>query len=195
MRFIQVIVGELGAWLSFIIFALPGRLGQVARYSWARIVLHEMGAGARLGRGSKCVGLSQLSIGADVGIDDNGYLDASGGVISISRNTKLNRNVTLNASVGGSIAIGEDCLIGPNVVFRTANHRYETLEAKINEQGHKHGEIDIGDDVWIGANAIILPNVTIGDQSIVAAGAVVTKSFPARSILAGVPAKMIGERK
>jgi acetyltransferase-like isoleucine patch superfamily enzyme len=52
--------------------------------------------------------------------------------------------------------------------------------------------VDIGDDVWIGRGALVLPGVTIGDGAVVAAGAVVTKDVPAGSVVAGVPAKVVG---
>lgn len=175
--------------------SFPGWSGQVARYAGARLVLKELGTGARLSLGTKCLGWSQLSIGSDVGIDKHGYLDASGGMISIGYNSKLNRNVTLNASVGVSIAIGEDCLVGPNLVSSEANHIFADRDVKVREPGREFGNIIISNDEWIAANAINLSKVTIGDQLIVATGAVVTKSFPARSILAGVPAKVIGDWK
>ncbi|MCE9640174.1 MAG: hypothetical protein K8S22_08520 [Betaproteobacteria bacterium] len=64
----------------------------------------------------------------------------------------------------------------------------------INNQGHAAGVIDVADDVWIGANTVILPDVSIGKGAIIGAGSVVTKDVPAYSIAAGVPAKVIGTR-
>ena len=61
-------------------------------------------------------------------------------------------------------------------------------------QGHESGCITIGNNVWIGAGAIILPNVKIGDGVIIGAGSVVTKSFSANQVIGGVPAKLIKER-
>jgi maltose O-acetyltransferase len=62
-------------------------------------------------------------------------------------------------------------------------------------QGHENGCITIGNNVWIGTGAIILPNVNIGDGVIVGAGSVVTKSFSANQVIGGVPAKSIKERR
>jgi acetyltransferase-like isoleucine patch superfamily enzyme len=62
---------------------------------------------------------------------------------------------------------------------------------RIDEQGVSTNPVTIGDDIWIGANAVILPGVTIGDHSVVAAGAVVTKDVPPHTLVAGVPAKII----
>jgi galactoside O-acetyltransferase len=100
----------------------------------------------------------------------------------------------LNADFGGQILIDEDCLIGPGVVFRTANHNYHDRNTLIRLQGHSSADIIVEKDVWIGANAVILPGVTIGRGSVVGAGAVVTRNVESYSVVAGVPAKKIKER-
>ena len=175
--------------------SFPSWSGQLERYAGARLVSKEMGAIARLGLGTKSLAWSQLSIGFDVGIDEHGYLDGTGDMISIGYNSKLNRNITLKASVDDSITIGEDCLVGPNVAFSEANQIFADRDVKVREPGRELGNITIGNDEWIAVNDIILSKVIIGDHLIVATGAVVTKSFPARSILAVGPAKVIGDRK
>lgn len=85
------------------------------------------------------------------------------------------------------IVIGRGTYIAPNVGLITSNHRFESLEA------HKDGEdIVLGERCWIGMNAVILPGVTLGPGTIVAAGAVVSKSFPeGRVVIGGVPAKIL----
>lgn len=87
----------------------------------------------------------------------------------------------------GKIHIGRGSYIGPNVGLITANHLLDDLD--------KHGEgrdIFIGDRCWLGMNAVVLPGVKLGPQTIVAAGAVVTRSFPqGRILIGGVPAKVI----
>jgi acetyltransferase-like isoleucine patch superfamily enzyme len=93
------------------------------------------------------------------------------------------------------ITIGNDVLIGPYVLIHSGNHRFADPEAKIREQGHDLAPIDIEDGVWIGGHAVILPGTRIGRGAIVAAGAVVTKDVEPYTIVAGVPAKKIGERK
>lgn len=87
----------------------------------------------------------------------------------------------------GGITIGDDCLIGQQVVIATLNH---------DQNPKKRGNmtpapVKIGNRVWIGAHATILPGVTVGDGAIVAAGAVVTKNVPENTVVAGVPAKII----
>ena len=71
------------------------------------------------------------------------------------------------------------------------NHNFEDATQRIDEQGVGTKPVVIGDDVWIGANAVILPGVTIGRHCVVAAGAVVTKDVPDNSVVAGVPAKIL----
>ncbi len=89
------------------------------------------------------------------------------------------------------ITIGNRVLIGPNVTLSAAGHD----KSHLNRGGGKcfASPIVIEDDVWIGANAVILPGVTLGKGCIVGAGAVVTKNVAPFSIVAGVPAKPIGE--
>ena len=87
----------------------------------------------------------------------------------------------------GGITIGDDALIGHNVVIATLNHATDPAERATTEPA----PVRIGNSVWIGANATILPGVTIGDGAIVAAGAVVTKDVPPNTIVGGVPARFI----
>ena len=87
----------------------------------------------------------------------------------------------------GGITIGDDVLIGHNCVIATLNHsmqperRADMIPAPVK----------IGDKVWIGANVTILQGVTIGEGAVIAAGAVVNKDVPARTVVGGVPAKII----
>lgn len=87
---------------------------------------------------------------------------------------------------GNGIEIGDETLFGPGVKIISANHSLEYL--KRWEPGPP---VKIGKRCWISANAVILPGVAIGDDVVVGAGAVVTRSFPNGAVLAGVPAKLI----
>ena len=106
-------------------------------------------------------------------------------------NTVIGKNVFINAGCcfqdQGGITIGDRTLIGHQVVLATLNHGL--LPEQRNE--FSPGAITIGSDVWIGSHATILPGVTIGDGAIVAAGAVVTHDVPPRTVVAGVPARVI----
>ena len=85
------------------------------------------------------------------------------------------------------MAIGDGCQIGHNVVFATLNHELAPEDRKTTYPA----PIILGKNVWIGSNATILQGVTIGDNAIVAAGAVVTKDVEPNTIAGGVPAKFI----
>lgn len=87
----------------------------------------------------------------------------------------------------GGIYIGDRALIGHNVVLATLNHDLDP--AKRGDM--QPAPIHIGEDAWLGAGCVVLPGVTIGAGSVVAAGAVVTKDVPPRTVVGGVPAKVI----
>lgn len=92
------------------------------------------------------------------------------------------------------VIIGNDTIIGPNVLATAANYRFDD-GAPIHAQKMDTADIVIGVDVWVGASAIILAGVNIGDGAVIAAGTVVTRNVGSREIVAGVPAKVIGIRK
>lgn len=107
------------------------------------------------------------------------------------KNITVGKNVFINACCHfqdqGGITLGDNCLVGHNVVFATLNHGFAPEE----RQSMLPAPIVVGRNVWIGSNSTILPGVTIGDNSIIAAGSVVTKDVPANAIVAGVPARFI----
>src|SRR5699024_86665 len=90
----------------------------------------------------------------------------------------------------GEVRIGDNCMLGPNVGIYTAGHSIEPLDR--NKSGYTI-PIKIGNDVWVGGNCVILAGVTIGDNSVVAAGSIVTKDVPKNTVVAGNPAKIIKE--
>lgn len=93
----------------------------------------------------------------------------------------------------GRVTLGEKCLLAPHVTITASN--YATAPGTpVMDQPKIEQDIVIGNDVWLGANAVVLAGVIIGDGAIVAAGAVVTRDVPAGCIVGGVPAKIIGSR-
>ncbi|WP_298259280.1 acyltransferase [uncultured Litoreibacter sp.] len=93
----------------------------------------------------------------------------------------------------GNITAGDDLLLGPNVMITAANYRFRD-GAPVSAQLMTEASVNIGDNVWIGAGAIILPGVTIGANAVVAAGAVVRNDVGEAEIVAGVPAVTTGHR-
>jgi len=136
-----------------------------------------------------------------------------GGEISLARNVKIERNSTLVAKRGrivigscafigegsiivsnSEITIGQDCLIAAGATIRDQDHCMEDLDTPIRQQGTLSAPITIGRDVWLGAKVTILKGVQLGDQSVVGANSVVTRSLPSRAIAVGSPARLIRKR-
>jgi acetyltransferase-like isoleucine patch superfamily enzyme len=112
--------------------------------------------------------------------------------IDIGKRVVIRANTIIMANDLASIRIGNDVLIGSGAHFYASNHRFDQRDTLIADQGHSPSEdIVVEDDVWIGANAIILPGVRVGRHSVVAAGSVVVKSIEPFSLYAGVPARKI----
>ena len=107
------------------------------------------------------------------------------------KNIHLGKNVFINSCCQfqdqGGIFIGDGCLIGPGSMLATLNHGF----APADRPNMTHAPIRIGRGVWMGAHVTVLPGVTIGDNAIIAAGAVVAKDVPADMIVGGVPARVI----
>lgn len=107
------------------------------------------------------------------------------------KNIRLGKNVFINSGCcfqdQGGIEIGDGCLIGHQVVLATLNHD----PAPERRASMIPAPVKIGKNVWIGAHVAVLPGVTIGDNAVVAAGAVVTMDVPANAVVGGVPAKLI----
>ena len=99
--------------------------------------------------------------------------------------------VGIHCTVIGPVCIGNHVNLAQGITVTALNHNFADSSRKIDEQGISTKPVVISDDVWIGANAVILPGVTIGRHVVVAAGAVVTKDVPDYSLVAGVPAKEI----
>lgn len=107
--------------------------------------------------------------------------------IHVGEDFLANYNVTILDIA--PVYIGDYCMIGPNTLISTVGH---PLSPKGRREKKSFGRpVTIGDDVWIGGNCTILPGVTIGNNVIVAAGAVVSKDVPDNCVVAGVPAKII----
>ena len=99
--------------------------------------------------------------------------------------------IGIHCTVIGPVCIGHHVNLAQGITVTALNHNFADTNRRIDEQGISTKPVVIGDDVWIGANAVILPGVTIGRHVVVAAGAVVTKDVPENTIVAGVPAKVI----
>ncbi|WP_455593370.1 acyltransferase [Bacteroides sp.] len=99
--------------------------------------------------------------------------------------------IGLRNTIIGPAHIGNHVNLAQNITVSGLSHNFQDVDKRIDEQGVSTALITIEDDVWVGANAVILPGVTIGKHSVVAAGSVVSRSIPPYSLCAGVPAKVI----
>lgn len=131
------------------------------------------------------------SFGEDSSLRPNCYAVRTD-CIDIGERVVIRPQTILMANDFASIRIGSDVLIGSGAHFYAANHCFDRRDQLIADQGHSAtGDLVIEDDVWIGANALIMPGVRIGKHSVIAAGSVVTKSVEPNTLYAGVPARKI----
>ncbi len=151
-----------------------------------------------------------LGPGVSLGLDTVPCVD---GVIEIAAKCELNQGVELNPWGGsirlarrvwlgpyvviyghGGVEIGESTLVSMHCTILSSNHAIPTIGTLIRDVADELLPTKIGRDVWIGANAVILGGVTIGDGAVVAAGAVVTRDVEAGAVVAGVPARLLRRR-
>ena len=99
--------------------------------------------------------------------------------------------IGLHNTIIGPVIIGSHVNLAQGITITALNHNFDDSEKRIDQQGISTKEVVLEDDIWVGANAVILPGVTIGKHAVVAAGAIVTKDVPPHSLVAGVPAKVI----
>jgi len=111
--------------------------------------------------------------------------------IEIGDNVYINFGLKILNTKEAGIKIGNNVIIGPNAIFLFNKIDYSDLSRLIKDCKVEYESIVVKDDVWIGANAMVLPGVTIGKRSIIGAGSVVTKDIPDYSVAVGVPAKII----
>lgn len=139
-----------------------------------------------------------VNIGNNVVLGRNTRIECTGGLQSIGKGITIgDRSSFANDcffGAAGGINVGEDVVAGQYIRFHSENHEYNDLDRLIKEQGVSHKGIVIGNNCWIGAGAVFLDGAKLGDGCVVGANAVVTKSFPENCIIAGIPAKIIGNR-
>ena len=140
-------------------------------------------------RRAVCRGLFH-SCGRDVNIEHGAYF-GDGSQIDIGDRSGLG----VDCQIYGRVTLGRDVMMGPEVILLTRNHGFARTDVPMMDQPDSQEKpIVIGDDVWIGTRAILLPGVTIGRGAIVGAGSVVTADVPPHAIVGGNPARIIRHR-
>lgn len=147
------------------------------------------------GKGSKIYGSVRMdtppyrrfALGQHSVVESYSCINNAVGDVVIGDHTRIG----IHNTIIGPVTIGNHVNLAQGITVTALNHNFDDTTKRIDEQGIATKPVVISDDVWIGANAVILPGVTIGKHVVVAAGAVVTKDVPDNTIVGGVPATII----
>jgi acetyltransferase-like isoleucine patch superfamily enzyme len=126
-------------------------------------------------------------LGNDSTIEDFSTVNNGVGDVLIGDRTRIGMSNVLI----GPVTIGNDVMLAQNIVMSGLNHGYEDIDIVPHNQPVTKETIRVEDEVWIGANAVVVAGVVIGKHSVIAAGSIVTKSVPPFSVVAGNPARVI----
>jgi len=205
-----------------ILFAwMPTLIGIAMRYLFYKLIFRKDSARPVVENSVEFLYARNIKFGNNAYVDSGCRLHASRAEIEIGSNSRIMRNaylttyvsnarngegiyignkswIGINSVLGsghGGLFIGNNVIIAPNVTIATGDHDYRDIAATTAEQEYYGSPIHIHDDVWIGANAVIVGGVTVGKHSVIAAGSVVTKDVPAYTMVGGVPAREIKKFK
>ena len=164
---------DLIYWLLYthVISKIPYSVGNKLKLPLIKHMLHHLGLNSTISTNVKMLDPKQICIGNRVGIARDVVLDGR-----------------------GKLKIGDDTLVGFESVILTSTHNSNRIDIPINKQGMFFAPVIIGTDIWIGARAIIMPGVTIGDGAVIGANAIVTKNVDNYTVVGGVPARFIKNR-
>lgn len=152
-----------------------------------------LGSRIRLGKRSVIQRPWCLSIGDRSQLEHQVHIKATDDTAEIKIGESVFVGFNCEFDISAKLTIGNHVLIAPGCFITDHNHLHAANKL-ISEQGCEKAAVVIEDDVWLGAHVVVLPGVTIGRGAIVAAGAVVNRDVESMSIVAGVPAKPIGQR-
>lgn len=162
----------LGDYLMFPIRWCPGVVGIGLRYFLYKMLFKRMGRNVTILEGAYLSNVSGIEVGDNTSIGFEAIMDGT-----------------------SPIRIGRWVRMGPRVALITTKHNFERKDILIKEQGNSSGPISIGDDVWLGAAVMIMPNVTVGTGVVIGAGSIVTKDIPEYAIAVGNPARVVRMRE
>jgi len=141
------------------------------------------------------LGKGGISIGNNVGIGAFSRLVVGTSLNNMGHHIRIGNNVGIGEFAylggGGGLDIGHDCIIGQYFSCHPENHLYDNADVPIRLQGVTRKGIKVGANCWIGSKVTLLDGISIGSGCVIAAGAVVTRSFPPNSIIGGIPARLI----
>jgi acetyltransferase-like isoleucine patch superfamily enzyme len=134
-----------------------------------------------------------LRIGRWAWIGQGGKIRVHEGEVSIGAKTVIGQECTISAFQ--HVSIGRECIFADRVMLIDFDHGVTEVERPIRLQGIYKRDVSVGNNVWMGYGACVLRGVTIGENSVVGTSSVVTTDFPANSVLAGAPARLIRKRE
>ncbi len=199
--------------------SFPGALGLYLRSRAYPLLFKRSGKNVFVGKGVTIRAPKRIELGSNVIIDDNVVLDAKGdpntSFIKCGNEVEISRNSILSCKGGGSIELGDfvaigrnvllsslkpliidnNCSIGPYSCLLASGHGWEDPEKPVALQNREIKKIIIEENVWLGAHVVVMDGVTIGKNSIIAVGSVVTQDIGPYLIAAGTPARVIARRE
>jgi maltose O-acetyltransferase len=191
---IKMFCSEVLLWIEALLSAIPARSGRLLRRIYWPLRLNAVGWPLSIGRNVEIAGPENISLGRNIYIVDGAVIRAECGRLVCGNRLAVNGGAQIIADYG-EIIIGDGVMIGPGALIRASNHASEDIDRFMWDQGQTGGRIEIGNDVWIGGQAILLPGVRIGNHSIIAAASVVTKDVPEYAVVGGAPAVVIRDRR
>jgi len=223
-RYQDLVVGQAGLWrlvkfelITLLCANLPGALGLFLRSKLYPRLIGRVGRNVTFGVNVVLRHPHKIVIGDNVVVDDNCCLDAKGttneGIrigsgVFVGRNTILsckngdividdNANVGFNVEVfsAGRVRVGKDVLIAAYTYLVGGDHLFDRVDVPVLYQGRTAQGIEVDDNVWLGAHVVVSDGSRVGRDAIVGAGAVVRGEIPPFAIAAGVPARVIRDRR
>lgn len=191
-------------WLRWVPWALangaytPHHLASYLRMAWARLtnpglvflgpcfISHDVGFEVRRGYG-------RLVVEPFCHFGHGARLRAHEGTLRIGTKSVIGIRTTVNCWL--DIEIGAACLFGDDVYICDFDHRTDSLDIPVKDQGIVKSPVRIGSDVWLGTKVVVTRGADIGDHSVVAASAVARQVYPPRSVVAGVPGRVVRIRE
>ena len=223
-RYATLVVGQSGLWpllryeaVTTVCASRTGALGLFLRSKLYPRLLGRVGRNVVFGRNIVLRHPHKIRIGDDVVIDDNCCLDAKGtdnrGItigsgVFIGRNTILSckngdieiddrANIGFNCEIfsGGHVRLGKNTLVAAYTYLVGGDHLHDRTDLPVLDQGRIAKGIEVDDNVWLGAHVVIADGARVGRDAIIGAGAVVFGEIPPFQIAAGVPAKVVRDRR
>jgi acetyltransferase-like isoleucine patch superfamily enzyme len=168
-------------------------VGERTRAAWWRLRGANLGSKSRIGQACRIVRPWRLHTGERIQFEHQVYIKITRDEASIWMGKEVFIGYGGELDISESLTLGNHVLIAPGC-FITDHHHKRGAHELIAAQGCEAAPVVIEDDVWLGANAVVLPGIRIGKSAIVGAGAVVTHDVESMTVVAGAPARKIGTR-